>query len=105
MRTLRAHRFAFRYFVGQLVDGMVIDHLCRNRQCVNPHHMEAVTVRENTLRGEAAPAHNIAKNHCDAGHPFDRINTYLDPRGHRGCRACRAEAAARYQAKRRQAAS
>lgn len=47
------HRLVYRLLVGPIPDGLVLDHLCRERCCANPAHMEPVTVRENTLRGEA----------------------------------------------------
>ncbi len=77
-----AHRFAFGATKGQ-----VIDHLCRNRLCVNPVHMEAVTHKINILRGVGASARNAKVTHCPKGHPYDEVNTY-HYRGQRQCRAC-----------------
>jgi len=84
----RAHRFAYKHFVGPIPDGLVLDHLCRNRGCVNPKHLEPVTNRENILRG-----HNPLRDrtHCLAGHPFDEANTYRPKEGGRKCRRCHAE--------------
>jgi hypothetical protein len=53
-KTLRAHRWAYEHFVGPIPVGLTIDHLCRNRTCVNPEHMEPVTSAENTRRGVEA---------------------------------------------------
>lgn len=58
-----AHRFAYQLLTGTIPEGLVIDHLCRNRACVNPSHLEPVTHRVNTLRGEA-PAAQWAKRDC-----------------------------------------
>lgn len=99
-----AHRLAYEAANGAIGGGLTIDHLCRNRACVNPAHLEAVTRRENTLRGEGPAAVNARKTHCQAGHPFDERNTYLAPgRDRRGrstqrrqCRACNAAAQAAY---------
>jgi len=87
-KNRRAHRVAYQHFIGPIPAGLVIDHLCRNRGCVNPHHLEAVTVKENTARG---PASNEAKTHCKHGHPFSGANLKLrdrDGRIERVCRAC-----------------
>lgn len=98
-RTVVAHRLAYRYLVGAIDDDRQLDHLCRNRLCVNPDHLEPVTARQNTLRSHNPAAINAAKTHCSVGHPFDTANTYQDARGQRGCRRCRAAAVARYRAK------
>lgn len=86
-RTLGAHRVAYLLLVGQIPDGLQLDHLCRNPKCVNPAHLEPVTGRENTLRGNTIPAACAKKTHCLRGHPFDEDNTYFH-KGVRHCRTC-----------------
>ena len=81
-----AHRFAYELLVGPIPPGLEIDHLCRNRACVNPAHLEPVTHRINDLRGINPPAMNARKTHCPHGHPYDLLNTYT---GYKGCRDCR----------------
>lgn len=87
-RQLRTHRVAWTLTNGPIPDGLVLDHLCRNRTCCNPAHLEPVTFVENILRGQGAPAINAAKTECVRGHPFDPANTYITARGHRSCRQC-----------------
>ncbi len=86
-RTLRVHRVLYEIMVGPVPEGMELDHLCRNRACVRPGHLEPVTTRENALRGEGAAGRNARKTHCSQGHPYDEANTRLT-NGHRVCRAC-----------------
>jgi len=87
---LLAHRLAYEALVGALPNGYECDHLCRNRACVNPSHVEPVSHRENCLRGQSAPAHNARKTHCSKGHPFDEVNTYRwkSKPHYRRCRKC-----------------
>lgn len=90
-RLVRVHRYAYELLVGPIPEGLTIDHLCRNRPCVNPAHMETVTNKENILRGLSTGAHNARKTHCPQGHPYDLFNTYLrrdKGRTGRNCRAC-----------------
>ena len=82
--------------------GMDLDHLCRNRACVNPAHMERISHRENTLRGDTIVAKQAAQTHCLRGHEFTEENTYLY-RGKRRCRACNRYNMARWKAERREA--
>jgi len=93
-RSVRAHVFAYEQEYGAVPNGLCLDHLCRNKVCVNPQHLEAVTSRENTLRGIGLTAQNARKTHCPNGHAYDAINTYIYNGRWRNCRACRAQAEA-----------
>lgn len=90
-----AHRYAYEQIIGPIAEKMQIDHLCRVRHCVNPEHMEQVTGKENTLRGNTITARNKAVTHCPAGHEYDAANTHIS-RGKRNCRLCGNAAARRY---------
>jgi hypothetical protein len=87
-----AHRWSYEHNVGPIPDGFQIDHLCRNRKCVNPDHLEPVTQRENILRGVGASAANARKSTCPAGHAYTDDNVYISPTdGSRNCRECMRE--------------
>lgn len=92
--TIGAHRASYEEFRGEIPNGYQIDHLCRNRACVNPEHLEAVSQRENVLRGIGRAAENHKKTQCVRGHDFDSKNTYiwLTKSGNtmRQCRKCNA---------------
>jgi len=83
-KMLLAHRFAYELLVGPIPEGLQIDHLCRNRGCVNPAHLEPVTCQVNLLRGINR---NRDKTHCWRGHEFTAANTRLTRNG-RTCKAC-----------------
>lgn len=88
----RAHRVLFERVNGPIAPSMTLDHLCRNRPCVNPAHLESVTMRENILRGNSTSAQNAIKTHCPQGHPYSPDNTWVHTkRGTRICKQCRAE--------------
>lgn len=82
------HRASYAFFVGPIPEGLVLDHLCRNRRCANPAHLEAVTCAENLRRGVGFAATNARKTHCVNGHEFDDKNT-IHRRDGRRCRECR----------------
>jgi hypothetical protein len=97
-RNRRAHRFAYEAFVGPIPEGLTLDHICGNRRCVNPDHLEPVTIKENTSRSPLTMASiNRTKTHCLRGHEFTPENTLIVPGG-RSCKICqRAREHARYR--------
>lgn len=117
-KSILAHRFSYERLVGPIAVGMVVDHLCRNRLCVNPSHMEIIGRGENVLRGDTLPAKNLKKTHCPKGHPYSGDNLYRQRRspsripktqfdfsiplsGSRRCRSCAKEYQMELRKKRR----
>ncbi len=97
---LLGHRVAYEQVNGLVPRGLTLDHLCRNRRCVNPDHLEPVTNRENILRGEGISVANAAKTHCPQGHEYTPANTILR-KNKRECRTCaNASASRKYYATR-----
>ena len=84
-KKLLAHRASYEIFIGPIPDGLCLDHLCRQRSCINPDHLEAVSMRTNLLRGVGVGAVNAVKTHCPKGHPLADAYHY---RGERHCAEC-----------------
>lgn len=89
-RERPAHRLMYENLVGEIPEGLVLDHLCRVTRCVNPDHLEPVTVGENVLRGDGVRVQS-SKTHCPNGHPYSEANIRLIKQGKyivRTCRTC-----------------
>lgn len=82
-----AHRVTYQVLVGPIPDGLTLDHLCRNRGCCNPYHLEPISLVENIMRGDGFGARNARKTHCNKGHEFTDENTRTYKNG-RWCRTC-----------------
>jgi hypothetical protein len=94
----------YELLVGPVGADLTLDHLCRNRACVNPDHLEPVTIAVNVLRGESPPARNARKTHCPQGHEYTPDNTYYNQKGWRACATCSKAWARQNHAKKREAA-
>ena len=95
-RNRSAHVHMYEKMVGPIPGGMQLDHLCRNRVCVNPAHLEPVTPRDNVLRSTAQSAVNATKTHCVNGHPFSGDNLSTREAGRRRCITCQRQAERKY---------
>jgi HNH endonuclease len=95
--TKYAHRISYWFHLGEIPDGLQPDHVCRNRACINPSHLEPVTSGENTRRGSSV-AVKLSIRSCAKGHPFDGRNTGIrGATGHRYCKQCHREHSARFR--------
>lgn len=83
-RVVMVHRWSYHYFVGPIPKDLTIDHLCRRPRCANPSHLEAVTMRENILRGNGLAGQNARKTIAKCGHPYSMV----EPDGRRRCLPC-----------------
>ncbi len=94
-KTQKVHRVVYTLLVGPIPDGAQIDHVrsrgCRSTACCWPEHLEPVSGKVNWSRGRSPTVAHALKDHCDAGHPFDEVNTYIRPSGGRQCRKCKRE--------------
>jgi hypothetical protein len=93
MPGVRAHRWAYQDVRGPIPDDLPLDHLCRVRSCVNPAHLDPVTIGENCRRGAAV------RTHCPHGHPYSGDNLYITRQGARACRECGRQAVRRRRAR------
>ena len=101
---IAAHKWAYRKYIGPIPEGLEPDHICRNRACVNPWHLEPVTHRVNVLRGQGAAAKNARKTHCPRGHPYSPENTYFIKARFgkaRLCKRCNSENCRKHQSNKR----
>ena len=90
--TYPVHRYLWEYVNGLVPENLELDHLCRVPACVNPEHLEAVTHRENLMRGVRGNSFNTSKTHCPSGHEYTEENTYIPPgKAERQCKQCRKE--------------
>ena len=90
-KTVSAHRFLYEIHNGKIPKGLTLDHLCRNLSCVNPDHLEAITQKENVLRGTAPSALAVRNNKCIRGHELTGTNLYINKsNGERMCKECSA---------------
>lgn len=90
-----AHRLSYQLLVGPIPDGLTIDHLCRNRMCVNPDHLEPVTHQVNFFRGMHPSSIVSRSDFCSKGHERTEANVYVTPAGYKQCRVCNRQHASR----------
>lgn len=87
-RSRLVHRVSYEHYIGPIPAGLTIDHLCRNRRCVKPSHLQPVTMQENTLRGFGVTGMNARKTHCPNGHPLSGDNLAPNKYRRRRCLTC-----------------
>ena len=96
-----AHRFVYELYNGEIPKGLQIDHLCRNRKCVNPEHLELVTCKENIHRGQGHAGIHFRMKRCINNHELIGHNLYITPDGRRQCRQCGKLRGLKYRKKKR----
>jgi hypothetical protein len=104
-KVVGAHRVAMELFGEAVPNGYVVDHLCRNPSCVNPAHLECVTMAENTRRGlrhDVQRAVAAGTHFCQRGHPMPQVTRLLNSCGGRYCIPCQRDAAARWRRENRE---
>jgi len=97
-KSVFAHRQSYELIKGNIPDGLQLDHLCRNRLCVNPEHLEPVTCKENINRGNTGD-NQRDKTHCPQGHPYSGENLRITSLGYRECRICSREKLRKFRSK------
>lgn len=98
-KNVFAHRFSYQMFNGAIPEKLTVDHLCKNRKCVNPFHLDLTTRVDNVQRSNNEIANNKAKTHCPYGHEYNLENIYFRKNGHRSCIACTKRRARMYKLK------
>ena len=89
----KVHRIAYEIVKGPIPSNLTLDHLCRVRHCVNPDHLEVVSLVENVMRGNGVGVKNSHKTHCPKGHPLVEGNVYMHLDGGKQCKICTKAAA------------
>ncbi len=107
-KTMTAHRYAYQLLVGPIPEDMTLDHLCRNRPCLNPDHLEICALAENirrAIKGRKFPNRKPkpVRAQCKEGHPMSGDNLYVTPRGVRVCRTCQSARGRAYYRQRKAA--